>query len=115
MGTITDGGNSHGYLRFGGKALHPAAAGSIGPAVDLDDDTGAKVFYRRIIDGSIYLHPILPLVRKFRIQQAMVQLFVIGKQQKPFAVEIQAAYGIHVRWNGKEILQSRLSLLGSEL
>ena len=115
MGTITDGGNSHRYLRFGGEALHPASAGGIGFALDLDGDTGAKVFYRSIINGSVYLHPILPLVRKFRIQQAMIQLFVIGQQQKSFAVEIQAAYGIHVRRHGKEILQGRLSFPGSEL
>lgn len=115
MGTVANGWVSFGYFRRLFEFFHPARAGVIGFAIDVDRYSRTKHLQRILIDGSIYLYPVFPFVCKFGIEQTMIQLFVIGQQQKPLTVEIQAANGIHVIGHGKKIFQDWFSVRRSKL
>jgi len=115
MGTVAYGWVPFGYFRGAVEFFYLAWAGGIGFAIDVDRYSGMKHLQSGIIDRSLYLHPVFPFVRKFGVEQTMVQLFVIGQQQKSFTVEIQAANGIHVIGHREKIFQDRLAFRRSKL
>ena len=66
-------------------------------------------------DRPIDLYPIFPLMREPRVQQPVVKCGVVGKNEQPFAVEIQPSHGIYITRDGKEILERSLSFLRGKL
>jgi len=70
----------------------------------LHDDARAQGSERFIRGRPLHLHPVRPPVTEFRIEQAVLQVSVIGQQQKAFAVGVQAS-GCIDAGNGDEVLQ----------
>jgi len=115
MGTVTNRRVSHRYGRLGVETFSLASTGGVGFAIYFDGDACAEKLQGLLVYRTVYLYPIFPFVGEFRVQQAMVELFIVGQQQETFAVEIQAANGIHVLRHGEKIFQRRLPFLRSEL
>ena len=51
-----------------------------------------------VVCATFYLNPILSPMPKARIGEALLQPPVIGKQQQSFAVGIEAASGVNIRY-----------------
>lgn len=54
---------------------------------------------------SMYLYPVLPFMGKLRVQQAVVQIFIVGEDKQALAVVIEPANRINVFRHIKEIGQ----------
>jgi len=52
---------------------------------------------------------------KLRMQEAMVQVLVIGQDQQPFTVIIEPSNGIYISGNVKQIFKATLPFRGRKL
>ena len=66
----------------------------------MNGDSPLELLELAVVGATLYLNPILTPVSKARIGEALLQPTVIGEQQQPFAVGIEAASSVNIRyWN----------------
>jgi hypothetical protein len=64
----------------------------------LNGDSLLELLELSVVGATFYLNPILTPVPKPRIGEALLQPPVIGEQQQTFAVGIEAASSVNIRY-----------------